>query len=202
MARPDHYQAEFFYDWSATVSVATRVAASETLALQSQLISSGNDFTIAEFIPARTPDQIDLARQLFREYEAWLEISLCFQNFEAELAALPGDYSEPEGRLLLAYYQGGLAGCIALRKIGEGLCEMKRLYLRAQFRGQGLGKALITTIVQVAKEIGYERMRLDTIPPKMNDAIGLYRSFGFKEIEPYRDNPVPGAMFMELQLKP
>src|SRR5262245_16264160 len=108
-------------------------------------MSAGSEFNINEFLTARTPDQIDLARQLFREYEAWLEISLCFQNFAAELAGLPGDYAEPDGRLLLAYHQGELAGCIALRRIDEGLCEMKRLYLRPQFRGQGLGKGLVKT---------------------------------------------------------
>jgi len=155
---------------------------------------------MATFIKVRTADQVELARQLFREYEAWLEISLCFQNFESELAGLPGDYAEPEGRLLLAYVDGELAGCVALRNLGAGVCEMKRLFLRTEFRGRGLGRELINEILRIAKDIGYERMRLDTIPPKMNDAIGLYRAIGFREIEPYRDNPVPGAIFMELRL--
>lgn len=163
-------------------------------------MEAGSKFTITECVKARTPDQMDLARQLFREYEAWLGISLCFQNFEAELKGLPGAYAEPHGRLLLAYHNGRLAGCIALRKIDDTVCEMKRLFLRPQFRGQGLGRGLVNAIIDAAKEIGYERMRLDTIPPKMNDAIGLYRSFGFREIEAYYQNPVPGALFMEMNL--
>src|SRR6185369_13382559 len=102
---------------------------------------------MATFIKVRTADQVELARQLFREYEAWLEISLCFQNFESELAGLPGDYAEPEGRLLLAYVDGELAGCVALRNLGAGVCEMKRLFLRTEFRGRGLGRELINEIL-------------------------------------------------------
>lgn len=163
----------------------------------------GNEFTITEFteiIQARSAGDIDHARELFREYAAWVEIDLCFQNFEKELAELPGYYVPPDGRLLLAFQNGQLAGCVALRKLGEGICEMKRLFVRDAFRGQGLGRHLIATVIRAAREIGYERMRLDTLPPKMNDAIKLYRSFGFREIEPYYDNPVPGAKFMELNL--
>jgi putative acetyltransferase len=152
-------------------------------------------------VQAESFDQIEQARQLFKEYAAWLEIDLCFQGFEKELAGLPGDYALPAGRLLLAYDNGELGGCVALRKIDEGICEMKRLFLRDKFRGQGLGRSLIEVVVSEATEIGYQRMRLDTLPPKMNDAIALYRSYGFKEIDPYYTNPVPGAMFMELNLK-
>jgi ribosomal protein S18 acetylase RimI-like enzyme len=152
------------------------------------------------FIQAQTPEQIDEARSLFREYAAWLKIDLCFQNFERELAELPGDYVPPGGRLLLAYDSSQLAGCIALRRLEEQTCEMKRLFVREEFRGQGLGRQLIAGIIQEAKQIGYRNMRLDTLPPKMNDAIGLYRSYGFKEIAPYYKNPVPGALFMELNL--
>lgn len=152
-------------------------------------------------IQAQTPEDIDQARQLFREYSAWLEIDLCFQNFEKELAGLPGEYAAPAGRLLLAYNDTQLVGCVALRSIDEGVCEMKRLFLREEFRGRGLGRQLIEAIIREAKQIGYQRMRLDTLPPKMNDAIGLYRSYGFKEIAPYYDNPVTGAMFMELDLR-
>ena len=153
-----------------------------------------------KIVSAESLDQIDLARALFHEYAAWLEIDLCFQNFEKELAGLPGDYTPPEGRLLLAFDKGKLAGCVALRKIGNRVCEMKRLFMRPAFRGHGLGRGLIEFIMREAKEIGYERMRLDTLPPKMNDAIALCRSLGFKEIEPYYENPVPGAKFMELNL--
>ena len=159
-----------------------------------------NEFSLNEFIQVRSEDDIQHARELFKEYEAWLQVDLCFQSFEKELAELPGKYAPPEGRLLLAVVNGSVAGCVALRKIGEGTCEIKRLYLRQEFRGLGLGRKLAEAIIGEAKEIGYERMRLDTLPPKMNDAIKLYRSLGFKEIEPYYDNPVPGAKFMELDL--
>ena len=153
-----------------------------------------------QLIQAQSSEEIEQARQLFKEYAAWLEIDLCFQNFEKELDDLPGDYATPNGRLLLAYDDNESAGCVALRKIDDGICEMKRLFVRDKFRGQGLGRSLIDAIISEAKDIGYKRMRLDTLPPKMNDAIALYRSFGFKEIKPYYKNPVPGAIFMELNL--
>jgi len=152
-------------------------------------------------IQAQSAEQIDEARRLFRQYADWLQIDLCFQNFEKELAELPGEYVPPGGRLLLAYDNSEVAGCIALRRLDERTCEMKRLFVREQFRGQGLGPRLITVIIEEAKQIGYERMRLDTLPPKMNDAIALYRSYGFTEIAPYYKNPVPGALFMELDLR-
>jgi len=153
-----------------------------------------------KIVSVESPADIEFARQLFTEYAAWLEISLCFQNFEKELAELPGDYAEPDGRLLLAYVDDELAGCIALRKIGEGVCEMKRLFVRSRFRGKGIGRRLVDAIIKTAREIGYDRMRLDTLPPKMNDAIALYRELGFKGIDAYYKNPVPGAIFMELDL--
>lgn len=153
-----------------------------------------------EIIQAHSAEHIDRARELFREYEAWIETDLCFQNFEKELAGLPGKYAPPDGRLLLAIQDEQLAGCVALRKIGEGVCEMKRLFVRPAFHGNGLGRQLIERILMEARQIGYERMRLDTLPPQMNKAIALYRKLGFKEIAPYYDNPVPGALFMELEL--
>ena len=155
-----------------------------------------------DLIQAQTAEQIEEARRLFREYADWLQIDLCFQDFEKELAELPSDYLPPSARLLLAYHNSELAGCIALRRYDPRTCEMKRLFLREQFRGQGFGRQLIARIIREAKQIGYAAMRLDTLPPKMNDAIGLYRSYGFKEIAPYYQNPVPGAVFMELDLKP
>jgi len=162
-------------------------------------VGTGN--SIIEINQAQSADDIEQARELFREYAAWVEIDLCFQNFENEVRELPGNYVPPDGRLLLASHNGQLAGCIAMRRIGEGVCEMKRLFVRDAFRGQGLGRNLIEFLIRAATELGYERMRLDTLPPKMNDAIKLYRLCGFKEIEPYYDNPVPGATFMELTLK-
>ena len=157
-------------------------------------------FPSTKIIQSQSAEEITYARELFKEYEAWLEVDLCFQSFEKELAELPGKYSPPAGRLLLAMNNGQPAGCAALRKIDHGICEIKRLFLRPQFRGQGLGRQLAEAIIREAKQIGYERMRLDTLPPKMNDAIALYCSLGFKEIGPYYDNPVPGAKFMELDL--
>jgi len=155
---------------------------------------------VIEIVPAHTRDRIEEARQLFKEYAAWLEIDLCFQNFDVELAGLPGDYAPPRGRLLLAVDGDQIAGCIALRKMADGICEMKRLFVRAAFRGKGLGRELAGNIIRNATKIGYERMRLDTLPGRMDKAIALYRELGFKEIAPYYNNPVPDAMFMELVL--
>ena len=152
------------------------------------------------FVQASSPDDIQHARELFEEYAAWLQIDLCFQNFAQELANLPGDYAPPDGRLLLAIEENQIAGCVAIRKIDDSACEMKRLFLRAAFRGKGLGRKLAEAIIAEARRIGYERMRLDTLPGKMDQAIELYRSLGFKEIGAYYHNPVLGATFMELTL--
>lgn len=159
------------------------------------------EFSLTEILRAQSPDDIKHARELFKEYAAWLEIDHCFQNFEKEMAELPGEYAPPNGRLFLASKDTEIAGCLAMRKIGESICEIKRLFVRPEFRGQGLGRQLAEAIIREAKQLGYQRMRLDTLPPKMNDAIALYRSLGFKEIEPYYHNPVPGAKFMELELR-
>lgn len=152
------------------------------------------------FAQAETPEQIEQARELFLQYAQSLGFSLCFQNFDEELAGLPGRYAPPGGRLLLAEFEGQLAGCIALHKLEEGVCEMKRLYLRPQFRGKGLGRALATQIISEARQIGYRRMRLDTVEPVMKDAVAMYRRIGFREIAPYCSNPIAGALYMELQL--
>ena len=152
------------------------------------------------FVQAVSESQIQDARNLFEEYAAGLGISLCFQNFDQELANLPGDYAAPDGRLLLAELEGELAGCVALRKLAETTCEMKRLFVRPGFRGKRLGKTLVQAIIGEAKAIGYQRMRLDTIPGKMDDAISLYRGIGFEEVEPYYNNPTAGTLYMELDL--
>jgi GNAT superfamily N-acetyltransferase len=144
---------------------------------------------------------VDEARALFREYETWLGLDLCFQGFEAELAALPGKYAPPEGRLLLSLDDDdGVAGCIALRKLSDGICEMKRLYVRDRWRGRGVGNQLIERLIADARIAGYERMRLDTYPAKMGMAVRLYESHGFVTIPPYYDNPHEGVLFMEKQL--
>jgi putative acetyltransferase len=151
-------------------------------------------------VQAESPAQVAQARELFLEYAQSLGVNLCFQNFEQELAGLPGHYAPPDGCLLLAEYEGQLAGCAALHKWEAGICEMKRLYLRPSFRGKGLGRALAETIIVEARNLGYRRMRLDTIEPIMRDAVEMYRKLGFREIAPYRPNPIAGAMYMELQL--
>jgi GNAT superfamily N-acetyltransferase len=151
-------------------------------------------------VQVASPAQVAQARELFQEYEKSLGVNLCFQNFEQELAGLPGHYAPPDGRLLLVEYETQLAGCVALHKWETGICEMKRLYLRPAFRGKGLGRALAETIIAEAREIGYQHMRLDTIEPIMKDAVEMYRKLGFREIAPYRPNPIAGAMYMELQL--
>jgi len=142
-----------------------------------------------------SPADLDEIRVMLREYAAWLEVDLCFQNFEQELAGLPGDYAPPRGRLLIA--EG--AGCVALRPIDDQTCEMKRLYVRPGHRGSGLGRGLVTAIIAEARGIGYARMRLDTMP-KMDGAQRLYASLGFRDIAAYRYNPEPGARFLELTL--
>lgn len=148
---------------------------------------------------AKSKQEIELVRSLFREYADSLGIDLCFQDFEQELAGLPGDYAPPAGRLYLAYQDQQPAACVGLRKIGEGICEMKRLYVRPLYRGQGIGRQLVLTLVKDARALGYSRMRLDMLP-SMKRALELYKTIGFKPIDPYRSNPVPGAMFLELNL--
>lgn len=138
-------------------------------------------------------------RQLFIEYARSLDIDLSFQDFETELKTLPGKYSPPDGVLLLASVDGKGAGCIALRKISENICEMKRLYVRDRYRGLGMGRKLIEMLINEAKKLDYRYIRLDTLST-MRDAQKLYLSFGFYDIEPYIYNPIEGARFMELEL--
>ena len=153
-----------------------------------------------EIVQAETPERIAEARQLFVEYAGSLGFDLGFQGFGDELAGLPGDYAPPRGRLLLAIHDGRTAGCVALRDLGEGICEMKRLYVRPGFRGLQVGHSLALAVIAEAREIGYARMRLDTVPA-MERARVLYASLGFREIPPYRFNPIPGTAFLELDLE-
>ena len=149
---------------------------------------------------AATSAQIARIRELFLEYARSLSFKLCFQSFDQELAALPGDYAPPEGRLFLATQDGVSLGCVALHKFGDGICEMKRLYVRPQSRGKGLGRILTEQAIADARQIGYERLRLDTVESDMGTAIAMYRKLGFRQIPPYRVNPIEGALYMELQL--
>ena len=164
----------------------------------------------AVIVPADNPVRIEAVRELFQEYATSLSFDLCFQGFEKELAELPGEYAPWTGMLLLGLVDDQPAGCVALRRIasedaGElhgnsDVCEMKRLYVRPEFRGCGLGRELVNAILASAAAIGYRKMRLDTVPSEMAKAVELYRQLGFKEIAPYRKNPVAGAKYMELNV--
>ena len=153
-----------------------------------------------ELFQAAGLEDIEQVRILFLEYGRSLGFSLCFQSFDQELAGLPGDYAPPDGRLLLMEYEGQPAGCVALHKLEAGICEMKRLYVRPAFRGKGLGRVLAERILIDARAIGYHRLRLDTVEPVMKNAVAMYRLLGFREIAPYRANPIAGALYMELDL--
>lgn len=156
----------------------------------------GMTLAIAE---AHTTDDIAAARTLFAEYAAGLDVDLSFQEFDDELAALPGDYAPPAGCILLARDDGALVGCVAVRPFAPQICEMKRLYVRPAARGRDLGRQLARRAVDEARRRGYQLMRLDTLP-SMKAALALYKQLGFVEIAAYRHNPVPGTRYLELIL--
>jgi ribosomal protein S18 acetylase RimI-like enzyme len=145
------------------------------------------------------PGDIETVRELFREYGQSLGIDLSFQDFDKELATLPGAYAPPRGAVIIAWQEGAPCGCVALRRIDGRTCEMKRLYVRPGSRGEGVGAELVRRIIETARALGYAAMRLDTLP-SMKSAVSLYRSFGFSEIPAYIYNPIPGALFMEKAL--
>jgi GNAT superfamily N-acetyltransferase len=152
-----------------------------------------------EIRAANIPEEMPAVRALFLEYAEAIGIDLCFQGFEEELATLPGLYAAPAGRLLVACEAEGLAGTVALRPLGDGLCEMKRLYIRPAYRGRGLGKRLVERVLDEAAGAGYSRMVLDTLP-SLRDAIGLYRSLGFVDTERYYDGSPACALFLSREL--
>jgi len=163
-------------------------------------LDSPPDITLA---CPETPEHLAATREIFREYARSLDIDLCFQNFEAELADLPGDYAPPAGQLLLAWVDGELAGCGALRALPDcdyaNACEMKRLYVRPAFRRFGLGRVLAQALFDDARRAGYSVMLLDTLDD-MEAARGLYTTLGFEEIPPYYYNPIPGAHYLKADL--
>lgn len=152
-----------------------------------------------ELVQAQAPAQVEACRELFLEYQRALGVSLCFQGFEEELASLPGDYSPPRGRLYLALASGKPAGCVALRPLFHRDGEMKRLYVRPAYRGSGLGRLLAERVVEDARSLGYDNLKLDTLP-RMRAAQRLYEELGFRDTAAYNDNPVPGVRFMALDL--
>ena len=151
---------------------------------------------------AETAADMELIRELFREYQDWLDVDLCFQEFDAELAALPGIYALPDGRLYLVFdaTNGALAGCVGMRPRGEGRCEMKRLYVRPPWRRRGLGRELTLMCLTEARKVGYSEMCLDTLT-QLHAARALYRDMGFREIEAYYDNPLEGVSYMGIALE-
>jgi putative acetyltransferase len=155
---------------------------------------------MVEIIHAKTDQEVQTAKMLFEEYAEWLGLDLGFQNFQEELDSMPGKYAGPAGRLVIAKYDGDIAGCAAVRKLQDGVCEMKRLFVREKFRGKGIGKALAEIIVEDARKIGYKKMRLDTDGQKMFKAMAIYKSMGFMEIEAYYHNPYDGVVYLELEL--
>ncbi len=162
--------------------------------LTGELMAVENTSLVIE--PVLTPSEIETVKEFFLAYARSLDFSLCFQGFDRELRGLPGDYAPPGGALLLARSNGEFAGCVALKKLQDDVCEMKRLYVRSEYRSKGVGHSLVLAAFKEAKRHSYKTMRLDTVP-SMKEAIALYRSLGFNEVPAYCADPVPGALFME-----
>jgi len=152
-----------------------------------------------KIIQVTTPEQIQVAADLFREYQSYLNVDLCFQGFEQELATLPGKYVDPIGAILLAEHDNQIAGCVAIRLLKDNICEMKRLYVKDEFRGLSMGRMLAEAVINKAKQLGYEKMQLDTLQ-RLERAIGLYAKLGFKQIRPYYANPLSEVVYWELDL--
>jgi len=154
---------------------------------------------MARYLPAESKESVEQIRKLFLEYAGSLDFKLCFQDFDKELASLPGEYAPPNGRLYLAFERSEPVGCVGLRRLEDGVSEMKRLYVKPNHRREGIGRALAELVIGDARDIGYTKMRLDTVAA-MKPAITLYRSLGFIEIPPYRHNPIASAIYLELDL--
>lgn len=152
-----------------------------------------------EIVRAQSSEEVGEVGRLFREYQVFLEMDLCFQGFEEELASLPGKYTVPEGELLLAYEGVRPIGCVGLRRLENGVCEMKRLFVRPDARRCGVGRLLADQIVRVARELGYSTMRLDTLE-RLSGAVRLYENLGFRRIDAYYDNPHVEVAYFELDL--
>lgn len=165
--------------------------------LKTQLVTTSE---LAKIVVAHTPEQFAVARQLFLAYADWLGVDLSYQNFTQELESLPKMYGGDEGRLLLALVDNTPAGCVGVRKLSSSICEMKRLYVRDEFRGRGIGMLLAKHIIQAGKELGYSAMVLDTLD-KMKSAQKLYQSLGFVEIPAYYNNPLPDVIYLKLNMR-